>query len=171
MKNRKPMSEKPYNKCLYCTFLGNGCDGPRTPSMSFDRWCEWLSDVKQLRGMTNQEIAEKASLSLATVERLLGGYAPSKDIMRSTASLLENAIVGSSSQFPCPMAFNENYADSAKKLLEKERELEHLKKTVDQIHASYQAELKTVREEAQRKIDYLLAENERRAKIIDKLIK
>lgn len=161
--------KKPYNRCLICEYLGNGCDGPRTSSMSLERWSEWLQDVKKIREYTNAEIAEMADVSITTVTRVMSGNLE-KDIMRSTAAAIENATIGSTGQYPCYLAFLETIPDESKTIQQTQAEMAELRKNIEHLHISYQAEMATIREEAQRKIDYLKEENERLHKIIDRLM-
>lgn len=169
MKKKQNFREKPYNRCLYCEHQGKSCDGPRTSSMTLDRWKEFMRDMKAVSGKTNQEIAEETLLSVTTVEKALSPTYD-KDIQRETCRLIENAIIGSSGQYPCLLAFAESVPDSAKELSSRTKELEDLKSTIDKIHESYKAELEIVRKEAQEKIDFLRMENEKKDKIITRLL-
>lgn len=190
MKGKKKVSsDKPYNRCLACDYRkSKRCDGPRTSAMALPRWCEFMRDMKDLNGMTNAEIAEKSGVSVKTIERLMAQNCD-QDIMRETARLIEDAIIGSSNQYPCYLAFEESSQNNDQQLLAATLELERAlndnadyRAALDGIHASYNAEMQQIREEAQRKIDFLLtsleearaetkywrAENERKGNLIDK---
>jgi len=191
MKAKTGIAEKPYNRCLTCTHRSEKrCDGPRTSAMSLSRWCEFMRDMKEANGLTNTEIAKKSEVSLKTIERLMA-LNSEQDIMRETARRIEDAIIGSSNQYPCYLAFEEMVPESTEKLndalLELERVLadnEDYRKALDNIHDSYKAELQAIRDEAQAKIsdmrseldrlkrnnDYLWAENNRKSKMIDMFI-
>lgn len=158
-----------YDRCLRCDYLGVKCDGPNTLAMTLDRWCEWCRSLKDLRGLTNAEIAEESGVSLTTVDRVMAGKA-SKDIMRNTAADINRALVGSEGKWPCAMAFEAETPATIRELELKTAELNGLRKTLQEIHASYKEELDAVRKEAQAKIDYLKLENERKDKIIDRLL-
>lgn len=186
-----PVSEKPYNKCLGCQHRKEGrCDGPRTSAMPLLRWCEFMRDLKKANGLTNQEIADRSGVSIKTIERIMA-MNDDKDIMRETARLIEDAIIGSSNQYPCYLAFEETVPQDSDKLrdamLELERVLddnEDYRKALDGIHDSYKAEMQQIRDEAQRKIDFLReqldreqrdnerlwAENIRKSAVIDRFI-
>lgn len=187
MKNRNSISEKPYNRCLSCPHRRLRCDGPRTSAMSLARWCEFMRDMKELNGLTNAEIAEKAEISVKTIERLMA-LNSSQDIMRETARRIEDVIIGSSNQYPCYLAFEESVPNNTEKLNEALKDLERAladnedyRDALDKIHASYNAEMEMIRAEAQRKIDFLTeqlvrlqadndnlwAENNRKSKIVD----
>lgn len=159
-----------YDKCLHCEHLGSDCDGPRTSAMTIQRWCEWCRALKIVKGLTNKYIAEKSNVSEATVERVMSG-AISKDISRFTMSAIENAIIGSSGKYPCAFEISEEHKTTYQELLLKREELAGLRKALESIHSSYEKELNVIRDEAQKKVDYLRRENERLTSIIEKLVK
>jgi len=190
MKTKTAVAEKPYNRCLSCHHRQVRCDGPRTSAMPLARWCEFMRDMKELNGLTNAEIAEKSGVSVKRVERLMALNCE-QDIMRETARMIENAIIGSSNQYPCYLAFEETAPEDKQKLNDALRELERAlddnkdyRQALDNIHTSYNAEMQLIRDEAQKKIDFLLAEiqrlrsecegwrreNDRKGKMIDEYI-
>lgn len=183
MKRRNNFSGKPYNRCLSCHHRGMRCDGPRTAGLELARWCEYMRDLKEANGLTNAYIAEQADVSIKTVERLMAGSVE-QDILRDTARRIENVIIGSTSKYPCYLAFEEEHGPDLKELERVLSDNQDYKKALDGIHASYQAEMQTIRDEAKGKIDYLLGqverlrgeidylrlENDRKARVIDKLL-
>jgi len=190
MKKRTDLTNKPYNRCLDCSHRKIRCDGPRTSAMTLLRWCEFMRDMKEINGLTNAYISEKSGVSIKTVERLMAQNAE-QDIMRETARAIEDAIIGSSNQYPCYLAFEESIPNNSQKLDDALRDLERAlddnkdyRTALDNIHASYNTEMQKIRDEAQAKINYLLEqvgrqrveidylrlENDRKAKIIDKLL-
>lgn len=188
MKKKPNISDKPYNRCLQCQHrVEKRCDGPRTSAMDLERWCEFMRAMKEANGLTNQEVADRSGISVKTIERLMAQNVD-QDIMRETARRIEDAIIGSSNQYPCYLAFEENVPVSNEKLNDALRELERAlddnedyRKALDNIHDSYKAEMQTIRNEAQEKIsdlrllidrlhrdnDNLWAENIRKSKVID----
>lgn len=188
MKRRTPPGEKPYNKCLPCQHrIEKRCDGPRTSAMPLERWCEFMRDMKEANGLTNADVAERSGVSIKTIERIMAQNCE-QDIRRETARLIEDAIIGSSNQYPCYLAFEETVPQASEKLNDALRELERAlndnedyRKALDNIHESYKAEMQTIRDEAQAKItylrglidrlqrdnDYLWAENNRKSKVVD----
>lgn len=146
--------------------------------------------MKEANNLSNIEVAEKSGVSIKTIERIMAQNCD-HDIMRETARLIEDAIIGSSNQYPCYLAFEENVPAINEKLNDALQDLERAladnedyKKALDNIHASYNAELQMIRDEAQAKIadmrsqldrlqrnnDYLWAENNRKSKMIDMFI-
>lgn len=191
-------TEKPYNNCLPCQHRKEGrCDGPRTSAMPLGRWCEFMRDLKAANGLTNQQISDRSGVSIKTIERIMAGSCD-KDIYRDTARLIENAIIGSSNQYPCYLAFEQLIPQDSQQLADAIREAERLaadnseyKQALSAIHGSYNQELQAIRDEAQVKIDflrqridvltdllgsaqrekeYLLEENKRKSRIVDKFI-
>lgn len=190
MKKRTDLATKPYNRCLSCDVRGTKCDGPRTSAMTLARWCEFMRDMKEANGLTNAYISEKSGVSVKTVERLMA-LNSDQDIMRETARVIEDVIIGSSNQYPCYMAFLESVPNDSQKLRDALIDLERalndnkdFRTALDNIHSSYNAEMQQIRNEAARKIehlmtqverlrlevDYLRIENDRKAKIIDKFL-
>lgn len=191
MRKRTSSAEKPYNKCLPCQHrIEKRCDGPRTSAMPLARWCEFMRDLKEANGLTNQEIADRSGVSVKTIERIMALNCD-QDIMRETARRIEDAIIGSSNQYPCYLAFEETVPQESEKLANALRELERVlddnedyRKALDGIHVSYKEEMLQIRDEAQRKIDFLReqldrehrdnerlwAENARKSAVIDRFI-
>lgn len=187
MKKKSDFSEKPYNRCLSCPHRKVRCDGPRTSGLELLRWCEYMRDLKEVNGLTNAYIAEVADVSVKTVERIMALNAD-QDIRRDTARRIENVIIGSTSTYPCYLAFEEENRPDDQKVADAMRELERAladnqdyRAALDNIHTSYKAEMELIRAEAQKKIDFLLeqvaqlrtdnnnlwAENNRKSKVID----
>lgn len=191
MKKTAATCDKPYNRCLSCDHRQVRCDGPRTSAMTLDRWCEFMRDMKELNGLTNAEIAEKSGVSIRRIEKIMS-LSCETDIMRETARAIEDAIIGSSNQYPCHLAFEAAATpESEQKLTEATRELERAladnqdyRAALDKIHESYNAEMQLIRVDAQKKIDFLLDEvqrlrvdcekwryeNDRKGKMIDQYI-
>lgn len=188
MKKKIDSTDKPYNKCLKCQHrTEKRCDGPRTSAMSLERWCEFMRALKEANGLTNQEVADRSGVSIKTIERIMAQNCD-QDIMRETARRIEDAIIGSSNQYPCYLAFEESVPQANERLNDAMRELERVlndnedyRKALDDIHDSYKEEMQIIRDEAQVKIadlrnqidrlqrdnDYLWAENNRKSKVVD----
>lgn len=161
--------DKAYNRCLVCEYLGEGCDGPNILAMTPQRWSEWCRDLKKIRGYTNQQIADKANVSVQTVGNILSGKLET-DIRWYTASQINKVLVGSAGKWPCAMVLESSAPEFFKDLENKTSELQTLKAMYDKIHASYQQEIDIIRKEAKEKIDFLKAENEKKDRIINRLL-
>ena len=164
MKKQTSYSEKPYNRCLACPHRKVRCDGPRTAGLELARWSEYMRDLKEVNGLTNAYIAEEAGVSIKTIERIMA-LNSDQDIMRETARRIENVIIGSTSKYPCYLAFEEENKPDEQKLGFALRELENAvaekrdyKQALDNIHASYNAEMQLIRDAAQKQTETLLHE-------------
>lgn len=187
MKKKTDFADKPYNRCISCPHRKERCNGPRTSDMPFLAWCEYMRDMKEFYGLTNEWIAAEADVSVKTIERIMALNAD-QDIRRDTARRIENAIIGSTSTYPCYLAFEEENSPNDMVLNEAARNLERAladnqdyRVALDNIHTSYKMEMDIIRAEAQKKIDFLLsqlvklridndnlwAENNRKSKVID----
>lgn len=100
MKIRNDPSTKPYFRCLSCPQFRKECGGMPTRGMDLQEWCEYLRDVKEAFHLTNAYIAEKAEVSIATVERIMA-INIDKDIKRYTARRIEMVVLGEVHQHFC----------------------------------------------------------------------
>lgn len=156
----------PFDNCLRCEFLGNGCSGPRTTAMTGERYLVWMLDLRKLRGVSNQTISESTGLSKATVDDFFAGRR--KDIGRITAGLLESFLIGGHAKWPCAMELSADnkeivYQDRPETLealrVAKEENtklvdtLEQLRSNIGRTHDFQEKELATVRAEAQEKAE------------------
>lgn len=141
----------PFDNCLRCQYLGNGCSGPRTTCMPHDRYVDWMKALKKLRGYTNQDIADGAGLSLATVNDIFAGRR--KDISRTSAGLLEDFLIGAG-KWPCAMQLS-----SGKEIIQEDRpetlealrvareQTERIRHNYNEIRDSVDREMERVRAE------------------------
>ena len=144
MKTRQEPSTKPYYRCFACPRFRNTCGGRPTRDMDLKEWCEYMRDIRDYFGLSNDSITRKAESSTGTTERIMAANSK-QDIMRATARRYEQAVIGPVGEFTCY--------------------LDHGNITDDQI-AALQAEIATLREE----VAYWRKENDRKAKIIDKYL-
>lgn len=112
--------------------------------MTLLEWCEYMRDIRDYFGLSNDYITEKAESSAKTTERIMA-LNTDHDIMRSTARKYEMAEIGPVGEFTCY--------------------LDHDHTAVAHI-AALQAEIAALRED----VAYWRKENERKAKIIDKYL-
>ena len=147
------LDEKPYNICITCPKIGQSCDGPNFLAMSVERWCEWCHLRKDYLNWRNTTLAEKSGVSKISIDRIMSGDV--KDLRITTMQAVTRALInGSWGQSPCVL------------VTETEKEIEvdnpviiaqcqHLQNTLDTLSEEYKTELAAVREEAQKKIDFL----------------
>lgn len=158
--------DKPFNKCFLCPSFRNGCSGPNLMEMEFPRACEFLQLVRIFLKLSYQQTADGSGVSLSTTKRLLTGKLedPSYYTMRAVCHFLVGDPNGKS---PCsipdmaPDREHDQRLDDA--MLELERALadnKDYREALDRIHDSYKLEMQIIRDEAQKKIDYLRSQNE-----------
>lgn len=179
--------KKPFNQCFECRSFRNGCSGPNLAVMGIARACEFLQSARIFLGYTYQQVADGTGVSLATVKRILTGKISNPDFFSMSA--ISKFLLGDPcGKYPCAIPDVPSDPDNEVKLqnalIELERAMNDSKdyrQALDNIHASYNAEMQLIREDAQKKIDYLLSEiqllrsecegwkqeNERKAKMID----
>ena len=144
MKTRHDPSTKPYFRCFTCPRFRNTCGGRPTRDMNLQEWCEYMRDIRDHFGLSNDYITQKAESSIGTTERIMAATS-TQDIMRSTARRYEQAIIGPVGEFTCYLDHDNTAA-------------EHI--------AALQAEIAALRED----LAYWRKENDRKAKIIDKYL-
>lgn len=175
MKQKRNFTEKPYNRCLFCPKRlsePRECNGPRTGSMTTDRWREYMRDIKEVDGLTFEEIAARTGgqMSAASIQNALAPGA-TRDLTRETARIIENAVFGVSVAHPCPFELMEDLSADAKRTLDLENDLRSALADITRICDLHEKELQAVREEAQKKMDYLIKENLRLQGWIDQLLR
>ena len=89
--------------------------------------------------------------------------------MRETARAIEDAILGST-EHPCYMAFLDSNPNIGKASSDLEAEIARLHRDIELLHQSYKEELAAVRADDQKKIEYLHAENDKKDRIIERLL-
>lgn len=141
-----------FDRCLDCKYLGVGCDGPRTSTMSNDRWLWWIKALKQKRGYTNDAIVEGTGLSKGTINNIFSGA--NKDVKRTTAGILEDFLIGSDGKWPCPIDSNtdreviyEDKPETLAMLNERNIQVENLRRNYDELRASVDKEIALIRAE------------------------
>lgn len=100
MKARQDPSTKPYYRCLNCPRFRSICGGRPTRGMDLQAWCEYMRDVKGHFHLTNAYIAEKAEVSIKTIERIMAINCE-QDIMRATARRIELVVIGQVGDHTC----------------------------------------------------------------------
>lgn len=147
------LEEKPYNICVSCSRIGQTCDGPNFLAMSVERWCEWCRLRRDYLGWKNATLAEKSGVSKISIDRIMSGDV--KDLRITTMQTVTKALVnGTWGQSPCVLVTEterEIYVDNPVIIAQ----CQHLQNSLDTLSAEYAAGMASIREEAQRKIDFL----------------
>lgn len=141
-----------FEKCIKCERLGQDCM-PNLMQLDFPGLLKWLDQRQKFLGWTNQKLAEASTIPLGTINRIkTGDY---DDCRYYTIRRIQVALIGGvADEFPC------------KEKMEQElQRMDSLEKQAARV-----TELEKELLEAQKKVDFLLAENIRKGKVIDKLL-
>lgn len=85
-----------------------------------------MRDVKELAHLTNAFIAEKADVSIKTIERIMAINCDT-DIRRATARRIEQAVIGPVTKYFCDMDYDSSAATN--RIAELLSQIEELRKT------------------------------------------
>ena len=125
MKLRNDPSTKPYYRCLACPRFRKTCGGRPTRDMDLLNWCEYICDIMDSAHLTNAFVAEKAEVSIKTIERIRSCNTE-QDIMRATARRVEQVVIGPVTRHICDLDFEAGVA--TEKIAHLEAELAAAKK-------------------------------------------
>ena len=191
MKKVLDFTDKPYYKCLVCSHFSEKRCGIPLSRLSLEDWCICIRVVKDAKHLTNAYVAEKADVSIKTIEKIVALNCD-QDIRRDTARRIEDAVFGEPCDIVCYLEIANSVPEASERLnaamIDLERALsdnEDIRKAMDNVQITHAAEMQAIRDEEQKKIDYLReqnlrlqrdndnlwAENIRKSKIIDSLIK
>ena len=148
------LEEKPHNICVSCSRIGQTCDGPNFLAMSVERWCEWCRLRRDFLNWKNSTIAEKAGVSKISVDRIMASDV--KDLRITTMQAVTKALVnGAWGQAPCVLVTEtekEIYVDNPVLIAQ----CQHLQNTLDALSEDYKREVALIRENEQKKINFLM---------------
>lgn len=162
------ISKKPYDVCLECPHLGQSCDGPNFLAMTPERWVEWCLTRKKILNITNQHIADASNTPKGTVDRVLSGRGAT-DIRLSTMQHITQCLVGGTwGQFPChdPLGVQSDSKELIDKIEAKDKQIAEIRAFMKEIQGRHAKELKEVRAESSRKVDFLKGQLKTRDKAI-----
>ena len=191
MKKVLDFTDKPYYKCLVCShFSEKRCGIPLSRLPLYD-WCVCIRVVKEAKHLTNEYVAKNADVSTKTIEKIVALNCD-QDIRRDTARRIEDVVFGEPCDIVCYLEIADSVPEASERLnaamIELERALsdnEDIRKAMDNVQISHATEMQAIRDDDQKKIDYLReqnlrlqrdndnlwAENIRKSKIIDSLVK
>ena len=141
MKQKQDITTKPYYRCFICPRFRKECGGRPTRDMDLKEWCEYMRDIRDHFGLSNDYITKKAESSTGTTERIMAANS-TQDVMRGTARRYEQAIIGPVGEFTCYLDHDNTAAD----------QIAHLQSIILELRDDLARERK---------------ENDRKAKIID----
>ena len=190
MKKVLDFADKPYYKCLVCSHFSEKRCGIPLSRLPLADWCVCIRVVKEAKHLTNAYVAEKADVSIKTIEKIVALNCD-QDIRRDTARRIEDAVFGDPCDIVCYLEIANSVPEASERLssamIELERALsdnEDIRKAMDNVHITHAAEMQAIRDDYQQKIDYLReqnmrlqrdndnlwAENRRKTKIMDNLL-
>ncbi len=141
-----------FNRCIKCERIGQDCV-PNLLALPWTDLMNWWKERQKFLGWTNQDLSDISGIPVGTINRI---KAVEDDARYSTMRSIIHALLGGYSvEFPCQKKLDQEFA-----------QIETLEKRCAELDTQIQA----AQEEAQKKIDYLRTENDRKAKIIDKLL-
>lgn len=190
MKKVLDFTDKPYYKCLVCSHFSEKRCGIPLSRLPLEDWCVCIRVVKEAKHLTNAYVAEKADVSIKTIEKIVALNCD-QDIRRDTARRIEDAVFGEPCDIVCYLEIANSVPEASERLntamIDLERALsdnEDIRKAMDNVQITHAAEMQAIRDDYQQKIDYLReqnlrlqrdndnlwAENRRKSKIMDTLL-
>lgn len=190
MKKVLDFTDKPYYKCLVCSHFSEKRCGIPLSRLPLEDWCICIRVVKDAKHLTNAYVAEKADVSIKTIEKIVALNCD-QDIRRDTARRIEDAVFGEPCDIVCYLEIADSVPEASERLnsamIDLERALsdnEDIRKAMDNVQITHAAEMQAIRDDDQKKIDYLQeqnlrlqrdndnlwVENIRKSKLIDLLI-
>ena len=186
-----------FDRCIACERLGQDC-APNLLSLPWQDLLAWWKKRQAFLGWSNQVLSDKSNIPVGTINRIKAGEDDCRySTMRSIIHALMGSY---SVEFPCQKKLDQEFAHIEtleKQCIELTSTNECLSaqmKAIEELHKSEEANLKAAlkdlehalsdKEDAQKKIDYLLdliaklrtdndnlwAENNRKSKLVDRLI-
>ena len=130
MKQKQDITTKPYYRCFICPRFRKECGGRPTRDMDRQEWGEYMRDIRDYFGLSNEYITQKAESSSGTTERIMDPDS-TQDVMRSTARRYERAEIGPVGEFTCYLDHVHTPADQIAAL---QAENAALKEKVEELH-------------------------------------
>ena len=155
MKPRHDPSNKPYYRCLACPNFRKLCGGRPTRDMDLLNWCEYICDTMDIAHLTNTYVAEKAEVSIKTIERIRARNTE-QDIMRSTARRIEQVVLGPVTKHICDLDFETGTA--TEKITQLETENKELKRKLAEMDNLHRSDIRAVKAEYQEQLDFMKEE-------------
>lgn len=103
--------DKPFNKCLHCTFLRNGCSGPNLLAMEYSRMWEFLELVRLRLGWSYSKISDITGIAVGNVKKNMLNQV--KDASLHTVRSISNALLGDpNGKAPCALDYITTSSDN-----------------------------------------------------------
>lgn len=143
-----------FEKCIKCNRIGESCV-PNLMLLPFSDLMQWCNKRQRHLGWTNQKLADESKVPVGTINRIKAGEYP--DCKYSTIKNILIALIGGTTdEFSC--------TDQVEKELRQLEQLEQQTAKLAEVEELYREQIERLSKE----VDFLLLENDRKAKIIDK---
>ena len=151
-----------FNRCIKCERIGQDCV-PNLLALPWADLLDWWKERQKFLGWTNQTLSEESGIPVGTINRIKAGE---DDARYSTMRSIIHALLGGYSvEFPCQKKLDQEFANI--------ETLEKQCKELASANEGFAAREQAIREEAQKKIDFLrgqIAFKERQMDAKDKQI-
>ena len=165
MKKVLDFTDKPYYKCLVCSHFSEKRCGIPLSRLPLEDWCICIRVVKEAKHLTNDYVARTADVSKKTIEKIVALNCD-QDIRRDTARRIEDVVFGEPCDIVCYLEIANSVPEASERLntamIDLERALsdnEDIRKAMDNVQITHAAEMQAIRDEEQKKIDYLREQN------------
>lgn len=134
-----------FDRCIECERLGQDCV-PNLLALPWSDLLNWWKKRQAFLGWSNQVLSEKSTIPLGTINRIKSGE---DDCRYSTMRCIIHALMGSYAvEFPCQKKLDQEFASI--------ETLEAKCKELSTANEGFAAREQAIRDEAQRKIDFLI---------------
>ena len=134
-----------FDRCIECERLGQDCV-PNLLALSWSDLLNWWKKRQAFLGWSNQVLSDKSTIPLGTINRIKSGE---DDCRYSTMRCIIHALMGGYAiEFPCQKKLDQEFANI--------ETLEMKCKELSKANEGFAAREQAIRDEAQRKIDFLI---------------
>ena len=163
-----------FDKCFACERLGQDCV-PNLLALPWPDLLLWWKKRQAFLGWSNQLLAEKSTIPVGTINRIKAGE---DDCRYSTMRCVIHALMGGYAvEFPCQKKLDQEFAHIdtlEKKCEELNRANEDLTDKLQNIHSEEKLKIEHLMNEIsmlRNELEYLKLETDRKAKIVDMLLR
>ena len=163
-----------FEKCIDCDRIGEDCV-PNLMQLALADLLKWIDKRQHYLGWTNQRMADESTIPIGTINRIkTGEYDDCR--YHTIRKILVALIGGVAGEFPCKEKMEQSLEriglleQQAALAVKFEKENLELQERLLKLEAAHAQEIDLLREENKRKIDFLIVENDRKAKIIYKFL-
>ena len=165
-----------YGRCFACPKFLKTCRGKDTQHLPYPLWGEYCRQLAIRLGLSHRHIAIGAKCSESTIHRAIFSL-EGKDILRSTAGDITAFLQGDIEDTDCCAVEYELLEEKDKEIASLKQERDALMATLNSLQSAFRDEVSAVKaghqkniEHLQDEISYIKAENEKKDKIISRLL-